>query len=65
MELLSTLCSSPTEKGGVAGPKHIVAESDAVRTDALGKAASVYHAAFKQGKPAFPNFAAGQDKIAG
>lgn len=65
MEMLSTFCSGPPVKGIAAGPKRIGVESDAVQTEALGMAASVYHEAFKRGKPAFPYFAAEQDRIGG
>lgn len=58
LEMLSALCIGPPAKGPVAGPNRIGFESDAVKTDALGMAASVYHGAFKQGKPTFPYFAA-------
>ena len=65
METLSTLCSKPPAKDVVAGPKRIGAGSDALRTEALGMAASVYHEAFKLGKPAFPYFAAERDRTGG
>lgn len=65
LEMLSTLCSGPLVKGVAAGPKRIAAELDAVRTHALGMAASVYHEAFKRGEPAFPYFAVEQDRIGG
>lgn len=65
MAMLSTLRSEPFAKGVAAGPQRIGAESDALRTDALGTAASVYHDAFKRGTPAFPYFAAEQGRIGG
>ena len=58
MEMLSTLRDGRTSKNVVAGPKRIGTESDALRLDALRMAASIYHEAFKRGKPAFPYFAA-------
>ena len=57
---LSTFCSGPPAKGFAAGPKRIGAESDAVGTDAL-----VYHDALERRKPAYPYFAAEQDRIGG
>lgn len=65
LEMLSTLCSGPPAKGIAGGPKRIGSESDAAMIDALGMAAAVYYDAFKRGKPAFPYFAAEQDRISG
>lgn len=65
MEMLSTLCDGQTPKNTAAGPKRIGAASDAASIDALGMAASIYHDAFKRVKPAFPYFAAEQDRIGG
>ena len=66
LEMLSMLCNEQTPKNtAAAGPKRIGAASDAARIGSLGMAASIYYDAFKRGKPAFPYFAAEQDKIGG
>lgn len=65
LEMLSALCGGQSPKNTAAGPKRIGAVSDAASTDALSMAASIYHDAFKRGKPAFPYFAAEQDRMGG
>jgi hypothetical protein len=65
LEMLSSLCGSERQKNTVAGPKRIGADSDATTIEALVKAAAVYRDAFKQGKPAFPYFAAEQNRSGG
>jgi hypothetical protein len=65
LEMLSGLCCGPPVKGISVGPKRIGVQADALKTDAMGMAASVYFDAFKGGKPAFPYFAAEQNRIDG
>lgn len=65
MEMLSTLCNEQIPKNTGAGPRRIGAASDAARIDAMGMAASIYHDAFKLGKPVYPYFAAEQESNGG
>jgi hypothetical protein len=65
LDMLSKLCTGPPAKGVAAGPKRIGSASDAAGIDALGTAASIYHEAFKRGKPAFPYFSSEQDRMDG
>lgn len=58
MEMLSTLCGDQKPAASIAGPKRIGTERDATEIKTLVMAAAVYRDAFKQGKPAFPYFAA-------
>ena len=65
LEILTTLCSGDQPTSAGAGPKRIGAESDATKVEALGRAAAVYLNAFKEGKSAFPYFAAEQSGLGG
>jgi hypothetical protein len=65
LEMLTPLCDGEEFKNNAAGPRRIGTDSDATTVEALGRAAAVYHQAFKLGKPTFPYFAAEQNGICG
>ena len=65
LEMLTPLCDGEELKNDAAGPRRIGTDSDATTVEALGRAAAVYHRAFKLGKPTFPYFAADQNGIGG
>ena len=65
LEMLKTLCCGEEPKSTITGPKRIGTESHAGKIEALGRAATVYLNAFKEGKPAFPYFAAEQSGLGG
>lgn len=62
MEMLASYCAD-TEIKVVFGPKRVGTDSDAMRSEGLAAAATVYLNAFKEGKPAFPYFAADQNGV--
>ena len=65
LEMLTSLCDGEELKNNAAGPRRIGADSDAATVEALGRAAAVYHRAFKLRKPTFPYFATDQNGIGG
>jgi hypothetical protein len=65
LDMLFKLCTGTPAKSDAAGPKRVGSASDAAGIDALGRAASIYHEAFKRGKPAFPYFSPEQDRMDG
>jgi len=64
LEMLAQHCEDTGLKAA-AGPKRIGTASDATTIEGLVTATSVYRNAFKQGKQAFPYFAAEQNGIGG
>jgi len=62
MEMLAPHCNDMGSKADV-GPKRIGAASDATTIEGLVTVASVYRNAFRQGKQAFPYFAAEQTGV--
>ena len=61
--MLTPLCAGEELKNSAAGPRRIGTNLDATTVEALGRAAGVYHHAFKQGKPTFPYFAEEQSGV--
>jgi len=60
LKLLASLCIGTEGMDSAPGAKRIGTDRDLITVDAFGKAASVYHRAFSQGKPGFPYFAVDQ-----
>jgi hypothetical protein len=56
--ILASVCDGETVKKAVSGPIRIGKASDLTAPSALSKVATVYHDAFRRGKPSFPYFEA-------